>query len=259
MHHLSNNKKNNDVLITAAATLVALATIIVVIVSGGAITPATATPTSNSSTTGTANTPSGVELSPQPVWKEQATTSAMTPINQTHSIVTFIGNGTLIVPGTGQTINMTNNGIAFISPVTGLEGTVATYGKENVFSSDDGDKTAITFHEIIRYDPTTFQGKGTVIAVFDANATGSLAPFNGMFVIGTHEEDPNVKASTITLWEWQSAIPLPSTTTTMEQGPSLANTNTTTGSATASDTNATSATGDETVEEEAVGGAEVAE
>jgi len=26
--------------------------------------------------------------------------------------------------------------------------------------------------------------------VFDRNATGSLAPFNGMMVIGTHEEDP---------------------------------------------------------------------
>jgi hypothetical protein len=103
----------------------------------------------------------------------------MTQINKKHSIVPFIGNGTLTVPDTGQTINMTNNGSGLVSPVAGYVGTVSAYGKENVFSSEDGDSTAITFHEIIRYDPTTPQGKGFVVAVFDANATGSLAPFNG--------------------------------------------------------------------------------
>ena len=55
---------------------------------------------------------------------------------------------------------------------------------------DDGDTSAITFFEIVQYDPTTFGGNGLVIAVFDNNATGSLAPFNGMLVEGTHEEDP---------------------------------------------------------------------
>ena len=147
-----------------------------------------------------------MELSSQPVWQEQATTSGMTPINQTHSMVTFIGNGTLTVPDTGQTMNMTNNGTAFISPVTGSNGTVSAYGKENIFSSDDGNSTAITFHEIVHYDPATLQGRGIVVAVFDASATGMLAPFNGMFVVGTHYEDPNAKAATITLWEWKSGI-----------------------------------------------------
>jgi len=35
----------------------------------------------------------------------------------------------------------------------------------------------------------TFEGKGIVTAVFDANAISTLAPFNGMFTTGTHEED----------------------------------------------------------------------
>ena len=144
-----------------------------------ATTNTTATPSSSSSSS------SGMELSPQPIWDEVATTSGMTPINHTHSIVTFIGNGTLTVPDTGQTINMTNNGTAFISPVIGFNGTVSAYGKENVFSSEDGDTTAITFHEIVHYNPTTFKGKGFVKAVFDANATSSLAPFNGMLVTGS--------------------------------------------------------------------------
>jgi hypothetical protein len=131
----------------------------------------------------------------------------MTQINKTHSIVPFIGNGTLTVPDTGQTINMTNNGSGLVSAVAGYVGALSAYGKENVFSSEDGDSAAITFHEIIRYDPTTLQGKGFVVAVFDANATGSVAPFNGMFVVRTHEEDPNVKGATITLWEWEGGIP----------------------------------------------------
>jgi hypothetical protein len=55
--------------------------------------------------------------------------------------------------------------------------------------------------------------------VFDRNATGSLAPFNGMMVIGTHEEDPSTQGATIILWEWQSGIPLPSNSTIEEPPP----------------------------------------
>ena len=64
------------------------------------------------------------------------------------------------VPGTGEIINMTNNGTAFGSIVPQANNTVISYGRENVFSVDDGDTSAITFFEIIQYDPTTFQGKG---------------------------------------------------------------------------------------------------
>jgi hypothetical protein len=184
-------------------------------------------------------------LSPQPIWDEQATTTGITPINETHSIVSFIGNGTMTVPDTGETINMTNNGTGLISPVPGYTDTVSAYGREYVFSEDDDDTTAITFYEIIRYDPTTFQGKGIVIAVFDNNTTGSLAPFNGMIVVGTHKEDPNTQAAAITLWEWESGIPLPTLPpTTMEESPPSPMSTTTT-TTDVIDTNATAATEEE--------------
>ena len=187
-----------------------------------------ATTTTNDTTTATTSTPSGLELSSQPIWDEQATSTSVTPINETHRVAIFIGNGTMTVPDTGETINMTNNGTAFISFVPGYADTVSAYGREYVFSEDDNDTTAITFNEIIRYDPATFEGKGLVIAVFDNNATGSLAPFNGMTVVGTHEEDPSTQAATIRLWEWQGGIPLPPVTTAMEESPpSLMNTTTT--------------------------------
>ena len=135
-----------------------------------------------------------------------------TPINETHTLVTFIGNGTMTVPDTGQTINMTNNGYAIISPIAGDPTTISASGREAVFS-EDGDTSTITFHEIVRYDPDTPQGKGIVIAVFDRNATGMLAPFNGMIVTGIHDEPPNAGVAIIKLWEWQSGIPIPASNT----------------------------------------------
>jgi hypothetical protein len=146
---------------------------------------------------------SGIELSPHPIWNERVMNTGNTPINKTHTFVTFTGNGTMTVPDTGQTINMTNNGTAIVSPVSGSPTTISASGRESVFS-EDGDATAITFHEIIQYVPESLQGKGIIIAVFDSNATGTLAPFSGMIVAGTHYE--NTEEAIITLWEWETGI-----------------------------------------------------
>ena len=238
-----NNTKlpilHNIYLATAAAIVFTLAIIL-----ASTSTPVSASATGNTTTT-TATSSSGLELSSQPIWDEQATSTSVTPLNETHRVATFIGNGTMTVPDTRETINMTNNGTAFISPVPGYAETVSAYGREYVFSEDDNDSTAITFYEIIRYDPTTFEGKGLVIAVFDRNATGSLAPFNGMMVVGTHEEDPSTQAATIKLWEWQGGIPLLPVTTTMEGNPPSPMETTTTTTDAISDTNATATTGEE--------------
>ena len=208
--------------ITTAATIFTLA----IIFASTSISPVSASTTGNATTT----TPSlGLEFSAQPIWDETVRTTAIIPINQTHSMATFEGNGTMRVPDTGEIINMTNNGTAFGSIVPQANNTVISYGRENVFSVDDGDTSAITFFEIIQYDPTTFQGKGIVGAVFDNNATGSLAPFNGMLVVGTHDENPSTQTVTIRLWEWQGWIPTPpaATATDMQSPASPMNTTTT--------------------------------
>ncbi|HEX6283059.1 MAG TPA: hypothetical protein VFZ67_12605 [Nitrososphaera sp.] len=193
------------------------------------VAPDDDTATTDDDTTTTTTSSSGLELLAQPVWDEQVTSTGVTPINETHSIGTFIGNGTMTVPDTGETVSMTNNGTAIISPVPGYADTVSASGREYVFSEeDDDDISAITFHEIIRYNPETFEGNGLVIAVFDNNATGSLAPFNGMMVVGTHEEDPATQTATIRLWEWESGIPIPPPVTTMEESPPSLTMNTTT-------------------------------
>lgn len=231
----------HNIYLATAATIFTLAIIL-----ASSTTPESASATGNTTTT-TATSSSGLEFSSQPIWDEQATSTSVTPLNETHRVATFIGNGTMTVPDTRETINMINNGTAFISPVPGYAETVSAYGREYVFSEDDNDSTAITFYEIIRYDPATFEGKGLVIAVFDRNATGSLAPFNGMMVVGTHEEDPSTQAATIKLWEWQGGIPLPpvTTTTTIEESPPSPMETTTTTTDAISDTNATTTTGEE--------------
>ena len=175
-----------------------------------AITTTTAT-NDTAITIGTMTSPStssgGLELSSEPIWDEQATITGRTQLNETHSSISFIGNGPMTVPDTRESINMTNNGSGLVSLIPGYTDTVSAYGREHVLSEDDGDTSAITFYEIIR-DPTTFEGKGLVVAVFDRNATGMLAPFNGMMVVWTHEEDPSAQAAILRLWEWEAGIPI---------------------------------------------------
>jgi hypothetical protein len=233
MYYLSKNSNYHIIPSATTATILTLA-----IIFASTSTPISASTTGNTTAT-TATSPSGLELSSPPIWDEQATSTSVTPINETHRVATFIGNGTMTVPDTGETINMTNNGTAFISFVPGYAETVSAYGREYVFSEDDNDTTAITFYEIIRYNPTTFEGSGLVIAVFDNNATGSLALFNGMMVVGTHEEDPTTHTATIRLWEWESGIPFPTamTATTPQEPSPLTDTTTTTNATTADDTN----------------------
>jgi hypothetical protein len=177
---------------------------------GGTITTTTSDDITNTATTNTAaaaaaaaTRPSSsvIHLSAQPIWQESTANTGVTPFDQTHSIVTFFGNGTFTVPDTGETINATNNGTALMSSVTG-----SGYGRASFFSEEDSDSTAITFYEIKKSDPGTSQTKGITIAVFDNNATGSLRPFNGMIVVGLHDEQPNAGVGTRTLWMWESEI-----------------------------------------------------
>jgi hypothetical protein len=160
----------------------------------------TATTDDDTNTTAISTTPlssSEIRLSPQPIWEERVRNTGETPFNQTHSIISFFGNGTLTVPDTGETIDVTNNGTAILSSVTGT-----SFGRES-FIAENGDSTAITFYEIVKDDPETLQTRGITTAVFDSNGTGSLASFNDMIVVGLHEEQPNEEGVTMTLWKWE--------------------------------------------------------
>jgi hypothetical protein len=240
---------------TAAATIITLA----IIFASTTITPVSASTTGNTTmTTTTTTSSSGIELSPQPVLQLRASTTGVTPINQTHIGSTFSANGTLTLPNTTETINITTNGSALTSLTT-----QSAIGKETIMTQD-GETATATFYEIVELTPTG-GANGIAIAVLHTNSTGRLAPLNGMIVAATDYMQPIGEAIT-TFWEWipsppSPPPPLPPTTTMEESPPSPMNTTTTTTTttdATTDDSNATAATEEEVVEE-AVGGAQVAE
>jgi len=223
------NKNRNNVKVTAAATIFTLT-----IIFASTTTLVLASTTGNTTTTTTTSSPSsGLELSPQPVYQRQATTTSVRPINQTHIGSTFSANDTLTLPNTTETINATSKGSSLISLTT-----QSAIGTETIMT-EDGETVIATFSEIVEFPPFAGGANGIAIAVLHTNSTGRLAPLNGTIVVGTDYLYPTSEGFT-TFWEWiPSPPPLPPTT--MEESPpSPMNTRTTTRDATtAADTNAT--------------------
>lgn len=225
--HILNNIRNNSIVTAAAAATIFTLAIILTTASNMATAPVAATATTTISNT-TIPFSSEIELSPEPVFQEQQITIAQTPINQTHIQLTESGNGTLTLPNTTETINFISTGSLLVS----MDGTAS--GKE-VISTEDGNESATaTFYGITRFNMEDGIGKGVVIALIHTNSTGRLAPLDGMILAGRVEFPPD-QGSLLTLWEWQSGVPLPTsdtTSTTMEGSPSPSPMNTTTATTT---------------------------
>ena len=217
--HLTN-KKNNSYVIAAssvAATLFTFA-IMATAASNMATTPPAAATTTAATSNNTTTTPSAIELSPEPVHQEQQTLVSEIPINETHTQFTFSGNGTLNLPN--GTINITSTG----SVIASMDGTAVG---EEVLTTEDGTESATaTFYAIGRFNMEDGSGRSIIIALVHTNSTGQLAPLNGAIVAGEIEFLPD-QTSLVTLWEWQSGIPLPtSTTESIEGEPPIMNTTT---------------------------------
>jgi hypothetical protein len=197
--HLFNKKNNSYVMAASVAILFTLAiTAASSMATPAAATTTTTTTTSNTTTINTtSSSSSGIELSPQPVLQLRASTTGVTPINQTHIRSTFSANGTLTLPNTTETINITSNGTALTSLAT-----ASAIGTETIMT-EDGETVSATFYEIVELIPSG--GNGIAIAVLHTNSTGRLAPLNGMIVIATDYMRPIGDAHT-TFWEW---IPTP--------------------------------------------------
>ena len=184
----------------AAATIFTLA-----IIFASTATLVSASTTGNTTTTTTTSS-SGIELSPQPVYQREPSTSGVTPINQTHIGSTFSANGTLTLPNTTETINVTSNG----SSLTSLA-TQSAIGRE-IIMTEDGETVIATFYEILEFPPGAGGANGISIAVLHTNSTGRLAPLNGTIVVGTDYLYP-ISEGFSTYWEWVPTPPMPATTT----------------------------------------------
>jgi hypothetical protein len=249
---LNNKNKNNNHPIATATTISVLA-IVIILVSTSIVTSAAASPTTTTTTAGnTTTTPSapsaGIELSSQPIYQKQTPPANTFPINQTHVGATHSGNGTLTLPNSTQTIKTSViNGSAIVSLATS-----SALIKETI-RAENGETVTVTAFGIYQFNNPAAAlqagGKGIVTAILQTNSTGILAPLNGM-ILGGIDDFTSDGNSRVTLWRWESGIPLPTTgtssNTTMDESspPSPMNETTTTTNVTtitADDSNATAA------------------
>jgi hypothetical protein len=169
---------------------------------------AAATTTTYSTTTAlpSAGTSSSgiIQLSPEPVYREVHTPISRTPVNQTHFEVPISGNGTITFPNTTETISTTSTG----SYLSSLDGTAV--GKEVITTEDGSESATAKIYGVAQLE----ERRGIIIASFDTNSTGRLAPLDGMILAGLIEYPPEENITVITLWEWQSGGPLPPMHTT---------------------------------------------
>jgi hypothetical protein len=204
-----NKKNNNRYVITTTTTIFTLAIMTTTMSSmmTSSVPVAQATTTATTTTT-SPEEPGIIQLSPEPVYREVHTPISRTPINQTHFQVPISGNGTITLPNTTDTISVTSTG----SYLSSLDGTAV--GKE-VISTEDGTESATAkIYGIAQLE----ERKGIIIALFDTDSTtGRLAPLDGMILAGQIEYPPEETITLITLWEWQSGVPLPTGTTPLEE------------------------------------------
>jgi hypothetical protein len=94
------------------------------------------------------------------------------------------------------------------SLLASFDGAVA--GKEVITTEDGSESATATIYAIGRFGE---ESRAIVISLVDTNSKGRLAPLDGMMLAGLVEFPPEESdLALITLWEWQSGIPLPTTT-----------------------------------------------
>ena len=230
--------KNNRYLITAATIIFTLA-IMISAASSMVTAPAAATVTTTEEPTTTTTTPpEGIELSAQPVYQEQSRVVSENLINETHVETTLTANGRLTLPNTTETIDTTATGSVLSSLADGT-----AIGQEVITTEDGTESATAKFFGIARFNMEDGTGRAIVISLVDTNSTGRLAVLDGMILTGQIEFQPD-QTGLLTLWEWQSGIPLPTPiTTTPPQKPPLTDDTTPTSNATnTADTNGATTT-----------------
>ena len=154
---------------------------------GGATeTNETIAPTSN-------NNNNAITLAERPFLIEHGRTVAATPINQTHMQISLVGNGTITLPNSTETVMTKDTGsaIARLTPTGNI-----VHGQIHVGTEDGSENATVFFTEIGQ------GGKGVGVAYFSTNSTGKLAFLNNVVAVIEDEIQPNGD-TLITAWEWR--------------------------------------------------------
>jgi hypothetical protein len=153
---------------------------------GGATqTNETITPRSNNS---------AISLAEKPFLVEHGRTVAANPINQTHIQISLVGNGTITLPNSTETVMTKDSGnaIARLTPTGNI-----VNGQIHISTEDGSENATVFFTEIGQ------GGKGVGVAYFATNSTGKLAFLNNVVSVIEDEIQPNGDTH-ITAWEWRA-------------------------------------------------------
>ena len=134
-----------------------------------------------------------ITLSEKPFLVEHGRTVAAIPINQTHMQISLVGNGTITLPNSTETVMTKDigNAIARLTPT----GNIA-HGQIHISTEDRSENATVFFTEIGQNQ------KGVGVAYFSTNSTGKLAFLNNLVAVIEDEIQPNGD-TLITAWEWR--------------------------------------------------------
>jgi hypothetical protein len=141
----------------------------------------------------TSNNSNDITIAEKPFLVEHGRTVAATPINQTQMQISLVGNGTITLPNSTETVMTkdTGNAIARLTPTGNI-----VHGQIHVGTEDGSENATVFFTEISRGE------KGVGVAYFSTNSTGKLAFLDNMIAVIEDEIQPNGD-TLITAWEWR--------------------------------------------------------
>jgi hypothetical protein len=157
-----------------------------------ASTPTDATDTNQSIASRSSNN-NAIILAEKPFLVEDGKTVAATPINQTHMQISLVGNGTITLPNSTETVTTKDTGNA-VARLTSTGNIV--HGQIRISTEDGSENGTVFFTEIGQ------NGKGVGVAYFTTNSTGKLAFLDNMVAVIEDELQPNGN-TLITAWEWR--------------------------------------------------------
>lgn len=137
------------------------------------------------------------------------TLTSFNRINETYTKVSYVGNRTIIPPGSTATgtINATERGNLTLNlqpnGITLIEGKSLLVNKEGKNTNGSGQENAtailVALNGVRPNDPRSSTG----VAFFSTNSTGQLAFLHNMIAVNQVEASPGGTA--IRMWEWKGA------------------------------------------------------
>jgi hypothetical protein len=135
-----------------------------------------------------------ITLVDEPFLVEHGMAVEVNPINQTHIQISLVGNGTIMLPNSTETVKTQDTGDVLVRLLTPT-GDIAQ-GQIHLSTEDGSENATVSFTEISKNE------KGIGVAYFSTNSTGKLAFLDNRVAVFQDESQPDGR-TVITAWEWR--------------------------------------------------------